>query len=482
MQGSEKRLRITGVLIIFLSFVCNLGCSKVLSNLQNQQNNVPTQNTEVNPSGNVSQPATPGPDTLQVFFIDVGQGDSELIKTASGNYILIDANGTAAKEFLVAKGITKLKYLILSHPHFDHYSGMDDLIEAGIAVDNFYYGDYPSDNSTYLALISLLDSHLIPKGQLKRNDVLVIDNLTFNIYNPPTSFLNTASDVNDNSLVIRAKNRSGFSVLFMGDAEITSWSGNLSTVSSSLNSDILKAAHHGSRNGISSEIFGAISPFSVIISCGAGNTYGHPHAEALAIYKATSVFRTDINGTVTLYVTANAYSIKTDKTGDTTQVPSVPTENTPATPTNNGGSGHLLIYEVLFNPSGTESLYEWIQLYNPTGSSINLSTWKFTDNSGALETLSGSIASGGFYVIARDSSGFQSRYGQSANKVATFALANTDDLIKLYEGTILVDEVRWGVSGWSLSATDGSSIRRKNTTDSDTSADWNLNSSPVPGQ
>jgi competence protein ComEC len=87
----------------------------------------------------------------------------------------------------------------------------------------------------------------------------------------------------------------------------------------------LKAGHHGSRTSSSSPFLNAVTPKVVIISLGAGNTYGHPHQEALDRISSAGIehlFRTDIDGTITL--TANGgseYSIVTENSRKTVDVP-----------------------------------------------------------------------------------------------------------------------------------------------------------------
>jgi len=246
-------------------------------------------------------------DTFQIDFIDVGQGDSELIKTASGNYFLIDANGDATQQYLAVKKIKNLTAIFLTHPHFDHYSGLASVINHE-KIAHFYETGYPSSNKTFLQLLSQISQKNIPKTELKQGDRLTLDNLTLKILNPPLGFLKTHSPINDNSMVIKVSNRAGFSVLLLGDAETTALDQNPFT--SYLDSDILKASHHGSRTGINAHLLQIISPKAVIISVGQPNSYGHPHPQALAIYQMAPVYRTDQNGTIHLAVTGNVYEIK----------------------------------------------------------------------------------------------------------------------------------------------------------------------------
>jgi beta-lactamase superfamily II metal-dependent hydrolase len=93
--------------------------------------------------------------------------------------------------------------------------------------------------------------------------------------------------------------------------------------STTLDADVLKAAHHGSRTSSSSAFLNAVTPEVVIISLGSGNTYGHPHQEALDRISAAGtahLFRTDVDGTITLTANGSSseYSILTENNGKTT--------------------------------------------------------------------------------------------------------------------------------------------------------------------
>ncbi len=257
-----------------------------------------------------------GADTYKVSFIDVGQGDSELIQTGSGNYILIDANDSSSHRYIESIGVAELKYMVLTHPHSDHYSGMRKIITSStITVDNFLYSGYSPTNSTYRSLITLLDTQSIQRIQVADGYVITVDNLVLNFYHPPTNdFLKTASKINDNSLLVRVSNRAGIKTLFTGDLETAGWGSVVSRHSTDIEVPFLKAAHHGSANGISQPIFNTIKPFATFISCGRDNVFHHPRQAALNVYSLRPIYRTDTNGTIILAVTGNIeYSITTEK-------------------------------------------------------------------------------------------------------------------------------------------------------------------------
>jgi competence protein ComEC len=116
-----------------------------------------------------------------------------------------------------------------------------------------------------------------------------------------------------------------FSALLTGDMEERSEARLVSKNATILDADILKAGHHGSRTSSSLAFLNAVTPEVVIISLGAGNTYGHPHQEALDRISASGaeyLLRTDIDGTITLTSDGgdSNYSILTEKCGKTVGV------------------------------------------------------------------------------------------------------------------------------------------------------------------
>ena len=121
-------------------------------------------------------------------------------------------------------------------------------------------------------------------------------------------------DPNDISLVLRL-DYGGTSFLFTGDAEQEEQQLMMWNHYELLDVDCLKASHHGSYNGASRAFMQAVTPKITVVSCGAGNSYGHPHADALSEYKKTNslLYRTDMQGDVYVYSDGKNLSVKTEK-------------------------------------------------------------------------------------------------------------------------------------------------------------------------
>ena len=105
-------------------------------------------------------------------------------------------------------------------------------------------------------------------------------------------------------------------------------------------------------------------------------------------------------------------------------------------------SPSLLITEVLYDTPGTDSIEEWVEIYNPTGSTIDLTGWTLNDNSGTF-TLSGSITAGAYITVARDTAGFNALYGFNPTITGmNLALGNSGDRAQLKDNSAtLIDEV-----------------------------------------
>ncbi len=149
-------------------------------------------------------------------------------------------------------------------------------------------------------------------------------------------------------------------------------------------------------------------------------------------------------------------------------------------------TGKLLISEVFYDTPGTDDVEEWIELYNGTGSAINLNGYSLTDNVGTWQIPSATIAAGDRLVVARNTSGFSALYGFSPDLAGlTLALGNSGDRVILKDSTgAELDRVAWegNLSGWTISASTGSSIYRPDlTVDTDSVSDWAATGSETPG-
>lgn len=236
------------------------------------------------------------PDQMEVHFMDVGQGDATLV-TCGGHAMLIDAGddtkGTAIQSYLQKQKITRLDYLILTHPDADHIGGAPVVITK-FKVGNVFVSNFEKDNKTYQKLIQSLDDKQIKALTPKVNSQYTLGTASITILAPTKTYDNP----NDSSISLLLKNGNR-SFLFTGDAGEDAEKDILKT-GADISADVYKVGHHGSRYSTSEDFFEAVDPFYAVISCGEGNSYGHPHAETLNTLRTSGVmvYRTDEAGTI----------------------------------------------------------------------------------------------------------------------------------------------------------------------------------------
>ena len=234
---------------------------------------------------------------MEVHFIDVGQGDTTLI-VCDGESMLIDAGdndkGTLVQNYLEKRNIEKLKYLILTHPDADHIGGAD-VIVTKFECENIFMSDSESDSDTYRDVISAIkykeNKNLLPKPGKKYE----LGSAKFTIIAPNGNY---GDDTNNASIGIRMQHGEN-SFIFTGDAEETA-ENDILINGLPIQSDVYQVGHHGSKSSSSPNFLKAVNPKYAVISCGANNKYGHPHAATLNNLRSmgVNVFRTDEQGSI----------------------------------------------------------------------------------------------------------------------------------------------------------------------------------------
>jgi competence protein ComEC len=267
---------------------------------------------------------------LAVHVIDVGQGDAILVAFRDKT-MLVDAGeigtGDTVVAYLQSLNITDLDVAVATHAHSDHIGGMKDVI-AAFPVGRFVDSGQPHTSRTYEDLLALIDEEGIPYTVAERGQTIALDpDLAIEILNPGPE---TIGDLNEDSVVLKVT-YGDISYLLTGDAG-TPAEESMLAAGLDLDADVLKVGHHGSRYASSEAFLAAVSPAISVISVGAGNDYGHPHAEALDRLKATGsrIYRTDEDGTVIVATDGERLAVTTGAAPAT--VMTVP-PTTPPTPT-----------------------------------------------------------------------------------------------------------------------------------------------------
>jgi beta-lactamase superfamily II metal-dependent hydrolase len=243
---------------------------------------------------------------IEIVFLDVGQGDAILLRSPEGKTALVDAGpADDIVDQLQALGVDTLDLVVASHAHADHIGGMDRLIETH-PVAFFMDNGVPHTTATYARLMELVRASDITYLRHTAR-TLGLGAVSIHVLPPDT----LAEEQNDRSIGLLVE-YGAFRLLLTGDAEMAGLEHLLETGIPDVT--ILKASHHGSRNGVTPAWLAATQPEVVVISCGRDNPHGHPHARALRYYgeSGTQVYRTDLNGAVTVRAdTTGAYVVTT---------------------------------------------------------------------------------------------------------------------------------------------------------------------------
>ena len=245
---------------------------------------------------------------LQVHYIDVGQADSILIRvpTADGTKNMrIDAGtsegypASTVENYLSGLGITELEYMIITHPHLDHIGAADEVIRD-FNIKNIIIPECESSTKSWENVLLAMDAKDLAYIPSEAGKTYHMGEASFTILGPIDA--SKVKDTNDYSVVIRLV-FGETSFVFTGDAEKTSEAEMLARFAKSeFKCNVLKVGHHGSTTSTSAAFLSATNPDIAVISCGTGNSYGHPHGETLDNLNAAKIqiLRTDLEGTIIL--------------------------------------------------------------------------------------------------------------------------------------------------------------------------------------
>lgn len=246
----------------------------------------------IQPTSEVTVEAT---GILKVHFIDVGQGDSCFIELPNGETMLIDAGekeyGDNVVTYIYEQGCGSLDYVVATHPHSDHIGGLSEVLST-LPAGGLYLPPCPANSIVYENMLTAAESSSVPVHEVMAGDVILsIDDLQAEVVAPKEII----DDSNNNSVVIKLTYGDNI-FIFTGDAEKKEED----EIWTNIKCDVLKVGHHGSKTSTSANFLKKTDPEYAVISCGQGNSYGHPGEAVLKRLdkQGISVFRTDIQGTV----------------------------------------------------------------------------------------------------------------------------------------------------------------------------------------
>ena len=251
---------------------------------------------------------------LEIYYLDVGQADSILIRYLDNN-ILIDAGNNEDGEKLVSYfkklGINSFKYVIGTHAHEDHIGGMDDIINS-FKIEHYLMPNALSTTKTFEDVLDSLDKNNVSVEVPIVDSEFNVDDLVFKVI-----YVGEDEDDLNNSSIVLKMNFKNTSYLFMGDA--TSKVEKL-ILDKDIKSDVLKVGHHGSQYSSTDSFLKNVEPVYAVIQCGEGNSYGHPKEVTLEKLEKTGamIYRTDIDHTIKLLSdgdSINILTIETDTNG-----------------------------------------------------------------------------------------------------------------------------------------------------------------------
>lgn len=243
----------------------------------------------------------------RISVIDVCQGSAMLIESG-GEAMLVDGGGREQSSrtvaFLKARGITRLKYIVATHYDADHLYGAVGALEA-IGADTVLVPDYAADSYVYRSFRQHLENSRAEEIHPAPGDRYELGSCRFTVLAPCSSAYEAE---NDYSIALRFTD-GDHSLLVTGDAERVSEAEMVlhDKGERRLASDVLLVGHHGSASSSTAAFLQAVKPSFAVISCGAGNDYGHPKETVLNRLRLMqcSLYRTDLQGDILFLFTDN---------------------------------------------------------------------------------------------------------------------------------------------------------------------------------
>ncbi len=366
--------------------------------------------------------------SLEVHHIDVGQGDSTLVVGPDDETMLIDSgdftdDGERVLEYLDARGIDRIDYLVTTHGHADHVGGHAAVIEhyetEEEGVGAVYDPGIAAGTETYEEYLDAVEEHNVTLYETRAGDRIPMAGANVSVLGPPEPY-HENGDQNENSLTLRLRyGETGF--LFTGDAEATHEEYLLERYGERLDATAFKVGHHGSATSNTGAFLDAVGPKVAVVSSAYDSEYGHPHNETLArlAERGVDTYWTATHGDVLLRSDGETVTVWTQQAaptdprslyegepiapdasgslerratyegeiGSEAETATATDGGTPtATPTEAGdGDGDLAVAEIHADAAGDEYENlndEYVVFENAGDAPLDLSGWTVADDAG----------------------------------------------------------------------------------------------------
>jgi competence protein ComEC len=316
------------ITILIISLI--LLCSCTIETAENKTTSNQTQSEQTSPSDTESNQTTTTPQDLNVYYLDVGQGDSILLDYGQTE-VLVDGGDISPG---VVSDISPyidgaLDVMIATHPHADHIGGLIAVLQQ-FEVDEIWHNGDSATSNTYTEFMSAVQTEGAVVHIGKRGDIITAADLSLKVLHPDGLYGTT----NNNSLVL-ALLFGEVDFLFPGDAEQEAeFSMLVSSVFPVPDVDILKVGHHGSNTASSQSFIDATKPEVAIYMASEGNSYGHPHQETLTTLddSGATIYGTDVHGTIIVSTDGQTYNLQFEKQAPPVEPATIPPTPTPTTP------------------------------------------------------------------------------------------------------------------------------------------------------
>ena len=388
-------------------------------------------------------------ETLEIHYINVGQGDSTLVIAPSGETMLIDTgdytdDGEIVLDYLRRHDIDRIDYLVTTHADADHIGGHAAVIEyyetQANGIGAVYDPGLASASQTYDEYLDAVEKYNVPLYETRAGDPIPFEGVTVEVLAPPEPYLDSEQR-NENSIVLQLSfGRTSF--MLPGDVEEDGEEYLVSNYGTGLRSTVLKVAHHGSAGSSTAPFLDAVQPRVAVISSAYDSQYGHPAEEALKRLadRDIAAYWTAVHGNIVMTSDGETITIATQQAaptdplslrdeqsvepgsdapverratitvgGEATQTPAptatptaTETETTPTstpspTPTETPAAASLTVTEIHADAAGDEydNLNDEYIVFENTGSSdLDLSGWTVADETNHEYTVPSGVVLG----------------------------------------------------------------------------------------